>query len=130
MMDYQDPTVTAREYLTQRITEPVFLDEPDSDTYDYRKPCVLIQDVGSRVLYQGVFLDAFLSFDVRADTRENAERLARRVFAVMREWGDRDSSIVPQDDKDFPKWNPEADRRIPSYTFTYRAWFRPSTQNS
>lgn len=129
-MEFQDPTVTARSYLVKHTDAPVYLDEPDSDTYDYRKSCVIIKDVGSRVLYQNVFLDATLHFDVRADTRENAETLARQVFSIMREWHGRDTSVVPQDNNDFPKWSPEADRRIPAYEFTYRAWFRPSTQNS
>ena len=78
-MAFPDPTVTARAYLSPRLDAPVFLDEPDSDTYDYREPCVIVKDVGSRVLYQGVFLDAFLHFDVRGVSRETCETLAGRV---------------------------------------------------
>lgn len=127
-MAFPDPTVTARAYLHPRLDAPVFLDEPDSDTYDYREPCVIIKDVGSRVLYQSVFLDAFLHFDVRGVSRETCETLAGRVHDLMNAWESVDSSVVIQDGKDFPKWSPEADRRIPAYEFSFRAWLRPSTK--
>lgn len=129
MAVFQDPTVTVRNYLVKHLQHPIFLDEPDSDSYDYREACVLVKDLGSRVLFNEVFLEAFVQLDIRATSREDAERLSGEVFSLMREWSSYDSSVVPQDDRDFPQWNPEADRRIPAYTFTYRAWLRPSTQN-
>lgn len=129
-MSFSDPAVTTRSHLAPRLRTRIFLQEPDSDSYDYRQPCLIINDLGSRVLYMGAFLDSFLQFEVRAATREDAETLSRQVWEALHDWISEDSTVVPQSINDFPQWNPEADRKIPAYTFSARFWLRPSTQES